>query len=330
MKMVLPGARMTAKAVRAVCLALLILGALRPAPAPAAPSFVDDSGQRVTAARPFKRIISLYGAHTENLFSLGLDREIIGVSPHESYPPAALKKPVFSYRDDPERFLAARPDLVLIRPMIFKGHAALVAALERAGVTVVSLQPLKAGDLKTYWRRLGLLAGRRDQAEEMIRRLETGLARMKALTAKTPRDKRPRVFFESIHRRMKTFAPGAMALFVLEAAGGVNLASDAKATANYTIADYGKERILSLARRMDVYLAQVGPMNRVTVEDIRRESGFGAIKAVREGRIYLVDEQIVSRPTLRLLRGVAAVHKLLYPQRAGAAPKTRPTPGRED
>jgi len=50
-------------------------------------SFTDESGSRITVKEPFKRIISLYGAHTENLFSLGLDLEIIGVSENEAYPP---------------------------------------------------------------------------------------------------------------------------------------------------------------------------------------------------------------------------------------------------
>ena len=74
---------------------------------------IDQSGRRIVVDKPYKRIISLYGAHTENLFSLGLDEEIIGVTRHESHPARALTKPVFSYHDDPEKFLAARPDLVM-------------------------------------------------------------------------------------------------------------------------------------------------------------------------------------------------------------------------
>jgi len=45
---------------------------------------VDQAGRILTVDHSFKRIISLYGAHTENLFNLGLDNEIIGVSRHET------------------------------------------------------------------------------------------------------------------------------------------------------------------------------------------------------------------------------------------------------
>lgn len=97
---------------------------------------IDQAGRKLTVDNPFKRIISLYGAHTENLFNLGLDDEIIGVSRHETYPPQALPKPVFSYREDPEKFLSVHPDLVIIRPMIDRGYPQFVSMLEKNGIKI--------------------------------------------------------------------------------------------------------------------------------------------------------------------------------------------------
>jgi len=53
-------------------------------------------------------------------------------------------------------------------------------------------------------------------------------------------------------------------------------------------------------------------MNQVTREIIESEPGFQAIKAIREGRIYLIDEELVSRPTVRLLEGIRQVRKMFY------------------
>ncbi|MBW2349127.1 MAG: hypothetical protein JRF59_15015 [Deltaproteobacteria bacterium] len=44
-----------------------------------------------------------------------------------------------------------------------------------------------------------------------------------------------------------------------------------------------------------------------------------AIKAVREGEIYIVDEDIVSRPTMRLLDGIWEIGRILYPARFDTA-----------
>jgi iron complex transport system substrate-binding protein len=53
-------------------------------------------------------------------------------------------------------------------------------------------------------------------------------------------------------------------------------------------------------------------MNRVSREMIEAEPGFQAIKAVREGKIFLIDEELVSRPTMRLLDGIRQVGAMLY------------------
>ena len=89
----------------------------------------DDAGRTLTVTRPFARIISLYGAHTENLFALGAGDAVAGVTRHDSDLPAAQNKAVFSYHDGLERFLSAGPDLVLVRPMIDRGYAPLVQGL---------------------------------------------------------------------------------------------------------------------------------------------------------------------------------------------------------
>jgi len=273
----------------------------------------DQAGRRIQIRQPFQRIISLYGAHTENCFRLGLGRRLIGVSPNTRYPDEARRLPVFSYHDDAEKFLAARPDLVLVRPMIDRGYPQLMARLTRSGICVVSLQPATVDAMFTYWRILGRLGGQTRRAEAMVAAFQGAVQDLRALSAGVKAKKR--VYFEAIHGKMKTFTPDSMAIFALEAAGGINLAADANASHGTNIANYGKERILALGARMDLYLAQVGAMNRPTLAMIRNEPGFQAIKAVREGQIHLVDEMVVARPTFRLLEGIVRIGERLYPER---------------
>jgi iron complex transport system substrate-binding protein len=303
------------KAYKVLLLALLAVFAFGGPSEAATNAITDQSGARVVVEKPFKRIISLYAAHTENLFSLGLDKEIIGVSPDEAFPPKTLTKPVFSYHDDVEKFIAAQPDLVLLRPMITLGYPNFVKALQEAGITVVSLQPRTIEDVHAYWRDLGTLTGREAQAEAMIRKLETGLRRIGTIVNTIPEAKRKKVYFEAIHGKMLTFSPSSISMFVLKSAGGINVAEDAQVRHDTNIADYGKEHILSRANEIDVFLAQKGAMNHPSVRQIREESGFQIIKAVREKHIYIIDEKIVSRPTLRLLDGIYEIGRFLYPEK---------------
>jgi iron complex transport system substrate-binding protein len=274
-------------------------------------AIVDQGGRRLTIEKPFERIISLYAAHTENLLYLGLFDKIIGVSRHDTYPPEALEIPQFSYHDDPEKFLAARPDLVIIRPMIDRGYPQFVSMLEKNGITIISLQPGTVEDMYTYWTILGILGGTQLRAATMISQFKAAVLEFRMLT--DGHNSRKKVYFEAIHNKMKTFAPNSMAVFALETAGGINVAREAEPVRNTNIAYFGKERILSHSREIDVYLAQSGAMNRPTRALIMNEPGFKAIKAVANDQIHIVDEQIVSRPTFRLLSGIYEIGRILYP-----------------
>ena len=274
----------------------------------------DQGGQTITFDHPFQRIISLYPAHTENLVSLGIGPRLIGISTSDDFPPGIMETPRFSYKDNPEKFIAATPDLILIRPMIEGGYPELIHQLRQAGIVVLSLQPTSIAQMYHYWLKLGRLTGLEAKALGMINRFQTALVQQKQLVDTIPPEKRPRVYFESIHKRMKTFSPTSIPMFCLEYGGGINVAGDAKPRRKSNIAAYGKEKILAHGQEIDVFLAQVGRMNRVSRKIIEEEPGFGAIKGVRDHAVYLLDEQLVSRPTMRLLEGITMIHTLLYPK----------------
>ena len=303
--------------------AAMLAGFCPYASATAPATFQDSEGKTVTVVRPYTRIISLYPAHTENLVSLGLDTEIIGMEGGDEDLPQLRGKKHFSYHDDPEKFMAARPDLVLVRPMIERSAPQLMATLRQVGITVVSLQPNTVGEIFDYWRALGLLTGRTRQAEEMVASFQAELAAIRKIVGKVGEKARVKVYFEAIHAKMKTFAQESIAMYVLGQAGGVNVAADASQVRDTNIAAYGKERILAKAAEIEVFLAQQGRMNPVSVEAIVREPGFQAIKAVRNNRIFLVDERLVSRPTLRIIEGIKTIAALLYPELFPVMPRKK-------
>ena len=271
----------------------------------------DQAGRSIEVDQPFSRIISLYGAHTEVLYALGAGSRVVGVSSGEPYPQRAGEKPVFSYHDGVERFLAANPDLVLIRPMIERGYGRLISRLRDAGIAVVSIQPRKPEEITEYWHILGVLTGKQERAEEMDRLFRRTRNKLRGL-GESVREKKT-VYFEAMHKEMKTFSPQSIAMHVLRTAGGINAADGARPIRGTNIAAYGKERILARAEEIEGYLAQKGPMNQPTREMIQSEPGFSLIQAVQEGEIHIVNERVVSRPGPRLLLGMYRIGRILYP-----------------
>jgi iron complex transport system substrate-binding protein len=244
---------------------------------------------------------------------MGLCSSIIGVNDEEDdEKDKTCMRTVFSYHDGPEKFFAAKPDLVLIRPMIDRAYPGLISRLEQRGIKVMSFQPGDVGEMFDYWVALGVLTGKKEKSLAMVADFKKELS---AVTERTKKIKsRKRVYFQAMHRQMKTFSKESMAIFCLEKAGGINVATDAVSSRGTNIGIYGKEKILSHASEIDVFLAQNGRMNQADVNTIKNEPGFQIIKAVKEGKVYLIEESLVSRPTPKLIQGIKSISKVLYPE----------------
>lgn len=299
--------RLALLALLSVWLCPAICGSARAA---AEPGLVDSTGRPLKPG-PYKRIISLYGAHTENLFYLGLDGEIIGVSPEDDYPPQVSGKPVFSSRDDAEKFLAAGPDLVLVRPFHLAAYSRLVSTLEKFGVTVAAFQVNTIDELPNYWRALGALTGRQAEAERMIADFDR---RLVELTGRWDGvDHRPLVFMESVTKGTKTYTKDSLPIWVLTQAGGHNAAPEATSSSSPIVGEFGLERLLALQNEIEIYLIVNGAMNQTKPQDLANRPILRDLAATRRGRVYQVDESLVARPTPRLLDGVLAIEAILFP-----------------
>lgn len=284
------------------------------APEEAKISFVDDDGRQIVLDAPCEKIISLYSAHTENLYFLGVGEKIIGVHNTSIYPPDAAFKPIFAYDADPEKVIAAEPDLVLIRPFITGKAPDFVKALENAGITVVSLYPERLADFDDYIMKLALLTGTETVAQEKLAQFHQSIDEITAKCSNV--ETKQKVFFETTEVDLRTTTANSMAGQAIVLAGGENVAADVKPIKEgSSIAAFGIENVLALADEIDVYLSQRGAMNAGGSEhSIKIRPGFDTIKAVQEDKVYLINEKIISSPTFRYDKGVRELARYMYPE----------------
>jgi hypothetical protein len=130
----------------ALCLALAAPNAL--AEQAKAISFCRRRRPRDPAGRAGKRIISLYSAHTENLYFLGAGEKLIGAHSTSTFPPEAAALPRYDYQGDPESVIAADPDLVADSTVHHQKGAGLCRGAGKAA-SVVSLYPEKLDQFET-------------------------------------------------------------------------------------------------------------------------------------------------------------------------------------
>ncbi|CAH2212032.1 ABC transporter substrate-binding protein [Tepidibacter aestuarii] len=278
-------------------------------------SFVDDDQKQINMEESAKKIISLYSAHTENLYKLGLDDEIVGVGTSDIYPAEVLEKKQFDYKNaDPEKIILEEPDLVLIRPFINRSRPDFVQALEKAGINVVSLYPESFDVFDDYINNLAVLTGTEDKAKTLLEDFHTQIDNIKEKTKNI--DDKVDVYFESSEQDYKTVTVDSMPGMAIDIAGGINIASDVKPIKEgSSIAAYGTERILEKADDIDVFVSQNGVMNAGgNKHSITIRPGFDTIKAVKNDRVYVINQKIISSPTFRYLDGIKEMCRMFYPE----------------
>lgn len=277
-------------------------------------TFTDDLGTRIELKSPAKRIISLYSAHTENLFSLGLNKEIIGVGRDDNYPKEVKNKKIYDYKGDPEAIIKEKPDVVLMRTTVSKTYPNFVKTLQDEGIQVVSLYPDNFNDFDKYIETLGLITGKEKEAKTKLVVFHKELDELKAKSNKITKKKN--VFLEIMGNDFKTCAKNSLAWNSIEIAGGKNIAENATGDkTSASIATFGQEKLLSKANEIEVYAAQKGPMNlNVSKDIIKKRPGFNTIKAIKDNKIIIVNEKLVSSPTFRFVSGVKELQKSMYPE----------------
>ena len=262
---------------------ILILGSVFPAWG--AVSIVDDSGATITLAEPARRVVPLYAGLGELLEALGAGDSIVGRTPGDESAPGA---PIIGthMRPDLERIAALSPDLAV--QVEGRDEAAAAAeALQKIGVPTARFRITNYEDLFSCVRRLGVLTGREREAEALTRayrdRLEAVRRKAEALPAG------PSVFFEVRYPNLLGAGGDNMATAIIAAAGGRNVFAERPGK----ILRLNEEAVI--AANPDIYLQQVGPMNKNPSAPASRP-GYTALVAVREGRVRQVPEETFSRP----------------------------------
>jgi iron complex transport system substrate-binding protein len=268
------------------------------------PSIVvtDDLDREVRLERAARRIVSLAPSNTEMLFALGLAEETVGVSELCDYPPqAATKERVGSFATPSiEKIVNLKPDLVLAASL----HKTVGEQLVELGIPVIVLHPASIQGVLDNADLLGRVTGQTRGAAELKRQITAELnavdERVKTLT----QAQRPLVYYEVWSNPIMTAGPNTFINELITRAGGVNLG----ATATTAWPTLSLEELLSRQPQVMFY----GHATE-TVEQVRQRADWGSIPALRDGRVYLVDENLILRAGPRIGQALRLLSTHLHP-----------------
>jgi iron complex transport system substrate-binding protein len=267
------------------------------------------AGSPVQSPQPPRRIISLIPAVTEMLFAIGAGDQVVAVSSFDRFPPEVSKLQRVGALLDPdiERILALHPDLVIV----YASQSDLRAQLDRAKIATFVYRHAGLADVTVTLKEIGERVGHGRDAENVTRSIE---ARMAAVRTRVAGRMRPRtliVFDRETLTLRGIYASGGIGFIheMVDIAGGENVFSDVKQEAVQGTTE------LILARRPEAILELRGDPIGVDIKakEIDVWRALGSLPAVRNSRVYFLDQQKTVVPGPRVAEGVELIAHTLHP-----------------
>ena len=241
----------------------------------------DELGRTVEVPDHPHRVICLIPSVVDIVYSLGADTDIVAISDFTKYPKEALQKPSIGLPLSPsiEAIVALRPDLVLGSGDLNVLESA--GSLQRLGIPVFMVDPHGVEGIYTSIFSIGKALNREADAGALVARLRARVEVVKARVADKPR---LRVFLAIWYDPVMTIGKKAFIGEIIEAAGGRSVTDD--------IAQEWPEVSLEsiVSRQPDAILFIKG--SKLTAEELKIRPGWEHVKAVQQGRVYYVGDQI--------------------------------------
>lgn len=268
----------------------------------------DDLGRTVSIPVKITRAVSLAPDLTESIFAVGAGDRLVGVTTFCNYPAEAktIAKVGDTMNPNMESIIALKPDAVFVSTA--SQIEAFTITLEANGIAVYVTDPANIDDVFHNLERLADFFGTNDKLSSVLPDLKR---RIGAVWEKVRDESKTRVFVQFSQEPLFTIGKGSFLNNVIIKAGGESV------TANVETAFPKLSKETALVLRPDVILLSDSEDNP-SANDAFRNS-----PAVKKGRVYRINADILSRPGPRLVDAMEEIARYLHPEKfiqRGVAP----------
>jgi iron complex transport system substrate-binding protein len=217
-----------------------------------------------------------------------------------------LKVIADSWSSSTEEILSASPDLVLASvPYRLESLAAIL----KCGVPVLTLAPHSLADIYQDIRLLGDILHARDRAETVVEEMVRAVAATQAATSGI---EARLVYCEEWGKPLIHSQTWVAEL--VSAAGGRFLGNPGSVTDAAAVAAHDPDVLV---------FAWCGAGDRVPLARVIEKRQWQSLRAVREGRVYCIPDELLNTPAPNLLQGLHALAGAIHPEIFGALESVR-------
>jgi iron complex transport system substrate-binding protein len=258
-------------------------------------TIVDDTGTSVYVPAGVERIVSLAPSITELYFAMTDENsttKLVGRTSYDNYPEEALLVDSIGGMTTGasiESIISKDPDLIMSTTMVDMN---MINQLRANGYPVLVFEIDKLEDIFENIRVMGKVLNEESNAESLITKINGEISEIEARPHETPL---PKTMYAVAADPMYVTGGETYLDELITLAGGINCYGD--------ISGYGIVTTESIIERQpEVIIVIKGPMDSGLNmrEQILNNKELANVPAVKTGRIYTVDDDIVSRPGPRV------------------------------
>ncbi|MCR4397623.1 MAG: cobalamin-binding protein [Firmicutes bacterium] len=263
-------------------------------------TLTDATGREVSLSAKPLRVVSIAPTATEVVCALGAGDRLVGVTTFCNYPAEVAQKEKVGDYSNPsiEKIASLKPDIV-VGDFV---HTELASRLGGLGIPSLLLNSRGVSDAVSAVRLVGRALGESEAAESVSRAMESRVRRITDKLAAASDRSRPTVFHLMWHEPIMTSGPGTIMDDLIALAGGVNVAADAKTL----YPEYSLEALFAKDPDVIVYTIHSAPLEIAL-------KGWTRLRAVKEGRVFLLTDDLVSRAGPRIVDGLEELARALHP-----------------
>ncbi len=256
---------------------------------------VDDLNRRVFIPENVTRAVSLAPNLTEIVFAIGAGDKLVGRTSFDNFPPEAEKIQTVGDTINPniENIIALKPQVVLVSTA--SQIETFTKTLESQGIAVFVTNPNSLDGIYKSIKTIGQIFGAETNSEKLVESLRKRVARVED-GAKN--NEKPKVFVQ-IDKSLYTIGKESFLTDLIAKAGGVSATKDVET-------GYPKiSKEFALALNPDVIILSDSADNDEPNEVFKGSS------AVRNGKVYKLNADIMSRPGPRIVDALEQIAEKL-------------------
>lgn len=259
----------------------------------------DDSGYRFIAISKPKRIISTMPSNTEILFALGIGDRIVGVTDKCNYPSEVKKiKKIGGVNLNIEQILLLNPDLVV---MLYDAQRVEAEQFRSYGLPVFAINPHTINQLMGSIRLIGKVTGTEQTAKKIVFDMAIKISKISSRHKKPPH---PKMFVILWDNPLITAGEHTFIDDLIRLVGGINIGASAKGP--YPLISFE-----SVVAQDPDYIIISGKSSK-DMDKILKSEKWNKVNAVKLKKVLLIDSDIITRPTPRLIHALDLISAFIY------------------